>query len=109
MQQVGPHNDLELQQAFPRYHPFEELHDAYLDGLRRCGLTIEQSAEHHHQVAHRGIGQLAYYIAVTPWNVADFDVDADFEALRSLAASADARGRIIVTECRWYVVASKPS
>ena len=109
MQQVGPHNNREVQAAFPRYDAFASTRDEYLDGLRAGGLSIEAFAEHHHRVAHRGIGPLAYYLAIIPWNIDAFDVVADFDALRSLAETADEQDRILVTQCHWYVVASKPS
>ena len=106
-QQVGRHNWRELRQHFPRMTDFGDLRSEYVRGFVDCGFEVE-SSEHEFRVAYPSLGEFVFMLCVAPWEIPDFDVERDLDALLAFESDCLTKDGLVVTECRYLVIARKP-
>lgn len=106
-QQVYRHDRQELRPHFPRMADFGDHLTEYRNGFTALGFDVE-SIEHDHRVAYPSLGELVYLICVTPWEIADFDLEADLDALMAIESDCLTEDGLVLTECRYLLTARKP-
>jgi hypothetical protein len=79
----------------------------YGQAFEALGCEVETS-HHDHRVAYPSLGQLVYLICVSPWEIEDFDLDADLDALLALETDCLTEDGVVLTECRYLLTARKP-
>lgn len=107
-QQVHQDNWKELRAFFPRKTDFGPHFERYQDGFRRSGLVITRAEMHEAQAAYRDLGDIVYLLTALPWEVPDFDVARDIEALVALEKALRRPEGIVLTEGRYIIEARKP-
>ena len=107
-QQVGRHQLWELRRYLPRMRDFGDQRWEYARGLEEAGLVVTRSQEHDYKVAYRTLGDLVFLLCVTPWSIADFDIEGDLEALLAVERDLSAEEGVVVTETRYLLAAEKP-
>ena len=105
-QQVGRHNWRELRPHFPRMTDFDDLRSEYVKAFDRLGLEVE-SAEHAHRVAYPSLGEVVFLLCVAPWDLPDFDVERDLDALLAFESACGTGEGLVLTESHYLIVAAK--
>jgi hypothetical protein len=106
-QQVAPNNWPELIPFFPRKTIFPDHYNSYRDAFVRLGYRV--SRQHHElRIAYRTLGDLVMNLLVCPWEIPDFAIKRDAEALLSLERTLMAPEGIVVTSRRYLLEAQKP-
>ncbi len=106
-QQCGPDDWAELWRFFSEHTVFPDHYRIYQDELRAAGMRV--SAQRHYQrTAYRTLGDLAYMLLVSPWELPDFDPRRDVDRLIALEDALGTPEGIVVTESRYLIVADKP-
>ena len=106
-QQVHDDNWKELRTFFPRMTDFGPLFQRYQDGLRASGVEIKRAEMHETPSAYRDL-DIAYLLTALPWEVPDFDVSRDIEALMTLGRALRRPEGIVLTEGRYLIEGHKP-
>lgn len=107
-QQVGAHDLQELRRHVPRMTDWGDLRRAYVEGFASAGLRVRTSAHHDRRVAYETLGDVVYLLCIAPWTIPDFDVERDLDALLALERDVSTSDGLVLTECRFLVVAEKP-
>ncbi len=105
-QQVGSHNWREVRRYFPRMTNFGDLQPSYSEALRARGFEVE-SMERDYKVAYASLGEIVFMLCVAPWEVPEFDLERDLQALINLEAECLSDEGLVLTECRFVIVARK--
>ena len=105
-QQVGRHNWQELRRRFHRMSNFGDSRSEYSREFLDRGLAVETS-EHDRRVAYPSLGEFVFMICVAPWEIPQFDVERDLEALLAFESDCLTGDGLVVTECRYLLVATK--
>jgi len=105
-QQVGRSNWHELRRYILRMTDFGDLRSGYVRDLKRRGFDVE-SREHEFRVAYPALGEFVFLLCIAPWEIPDFAVDRDLGALLAFEADCTTEDGLVVTECRFLVVARK--
>ncbi len=105
-QQVGDHWK-ELKKHFPRASDFGDLYTEYLEGFQETGLQVIRNEEHDYRVAYNSLGELVYLLTVAPWEVPNFSVERDLEALLALESEQLDEKGLVLTESRFIIIAQK--
>jgi SAM-dependent methyltransferase len=108
-QQVGEHNWRELRRFFPRMASFDGLRDAYAGGFADAGLRLLLNQEHDYRVAYPSLSEVVFLLSVMPWEIPDFALDRDLDALLALEASCLTPDGLVLTESRFVLAAQKPA
>ncbi len=108
-QQVHSDNWKELRTFFPRMTDWGPHFERYQDGLRAGGLVITHAELNETPVAFRDLGEVVYMLTALPWEVPDFDVPRDIEALVALEKTLRRPEGIVLTEGRYLIEAYKPA
>jgi SAM-dependent methyltransferase len=106
-QQVGGDNWIEMRHYFPRWVLFEDIFQSYVAAFEAAGLEVE-ARQHRYKVAYPSLGHVTYLLALMPWQLPDFDLERDLDALLALEAGLATPRGIVVTESRDLIVASHP-
>lgn len=107
-QQVRPGNWRELRAFFPRMTDFGQHFERYQDGFRASGLVITLAQTHEAPVAFRNLGEIVYMLTALPWEIPEFDVQRDIDALVALERELERPEGIVLTEGRYLIEAYKP-
>jgi SAM-dependent methyltransferase len=106
-QQVTPDNWPELRQYFPRKTVFEPHDETYAAEFRALGYKLRvESCEY--KVAFETLGDLVFMLLTAPWEIPEFDVEADIDALLALDRDCATADGIVVSEGRYLLDARKP-
>lgn len=108
-QQVISDNWNELSAFFPRRTHFGPHFEQYQEGLRAGGLVIRRAEKHETPAAYHDLGEIAYLLTALPWEVPDFDVERDIEALMALERALRRPDGIVLTEGRYLIEGYKPA
>jgi SAM-dependent methyltransferase len=108
-QQVGPSYHDELREFFPRMTVFERHDITYPLGLVAAGLELLDLRHHPRRVAYHQLGHLAYFLAVAPWTIPDFDLDSDLDSLLEVERRLDGPEGIVLSDPRYILEARKPA
>jgi hypothetical protein len=65
--------------------------------------------QHDYRVAYASLGDMVFMLLITPWTIADFDVERDLETLLALEADHTTEDGLIMTWSRFLIVAEKPT
>jgi len=106
-QQVGRLNWRELRRHFPRMTDFGDLRSECVEAFHRIGFAVE-SKEHTHRVAYASLGDIVFMLSVAPWEIPDFDLERDLDALLALEMDCGTADGLLVTESRYLIIARKP-
>ena len=107
-QQVGANNWRELRRHFPRRTDFGDIYGDYTGGFAAAGLRVT-GRKHDYAVAYASLGDIVYMLTVSPWEIPDFDLERDLDALLALEADRRTEHGIVLTESRFIIVAEKPA
>ena len=105
-QQVYSHNFQEMRRHFPRMTVWPDNLGDYSDAFRSLGFDVE-SAHHDRRVAYPSLGEVVYNLAVLPWEIEHFDVEADLDALLALEADCSTADGLVLTQCRCLITARR--
>ena len=103
-QQVGD-NWNELNRFFPRRSVSSGLYQDYCRGFENAGLTLVRHTQHYYKVAYRGLGELVYLLSIAPWEIPEFSLERDLDALLSLESELLSPRGIVLTESQFLIVA----
>ena len=106
-QQVGANYWRELGRHFPRRTDFGEIYGDYTSGFAAAGLHVT-GRKHDYTAAYASLGDIIYMLAIAPWEIPDFDLERDLDALLALEADCRTADGIVLTESRFLIVAEKP-
>jgi SAM-dependent methyltransferase len=106
-QQVSAHHFQELRPHFPRKAVWPDHLAQYGSAFRSLGFDVE-TAHQDVRVAYPTLGEVVYMIAVAPWDIADFDLERDLDALLALEAECTTAEGMVLTECYYRLTATKP-
>ncbi len=115
-QQVGPENWRELRRYFDsatagnrgsRVADFGDIRGQYASGFAEAGLRVRRNEQQEYKVAYGSLEDMAFMLVVTPWTIADFDVEPDLEALLALEADCSTDEGLMMTWSRFLLVAEK--
>ena len=108
-QQIGRNYWRELTTVFPESTPgSEDLFQTYRDGFREAGLRLIDAREHDQQVAYHSLGDIVYMLTISPWEVPDFDLERDIDALLALESSYRQDEGVVLTHSNFVIEAEKP-
>jgi SAM-dependent methyltransferase len=113
-QQVGDRNNMELNELLERklhgminpQYPNWNLAAATQE-LRSAGFEILDEKEEFPKAVFLDIGAVVFYLKAIPWQIQDFDVARYREQLVELHQLIQAKGKLNVTNHRFYVEACK--
>ncbi len=108
-QQVGGNNWREVRKYIPRKTDFGDLFTEYAVGFTSAGLAVTLSCEQDFRSAFSSLGDLVYLLGVAPWEVPDFSLERDGDALMQLEAECLTDDGLVLTESRFVIVAEKAS
>lgn len=106
-QQVGRENWRELRRLFPRRTDFGDIRGEYATGFAAAGLTLTRNEEQEYNVAYGGLGDMVFMLLAAPWEVPEFDVERDLDALLALEAECSTRDGLVMTWDRFLLIAEK--
>jgi SAM-dependent methyltransferase len=106
-QQVGGENWDELRAYFPRRSDFRGLRERYAQGFAAAGLTITANERHDQKVAYPSLGELVYLLTIAPWEIPNFELERDLDALLALEAACTTADGLVLTSSRFLIVAEK--
>ena len=107
-QQVGSDYHHELREMFPRMTVFEQHEVTYPRGFETAGLGVLDMRRDARSVAYRQLGHLVYFLAVAPWTIPDFDLEADLDALLEVERQLSGPQGIVLSDPRYLLEARKP-
>jgi SAM-dependent methyltransferase len=108
-QQVGRDDWKELRRFFPRMTDFGDHRGQYAQGFEAAGLRVVTNREHHCKIAFGVLGDFVFMLAVTPWAVPGFSLDRDADSLIALDKECRTENGLELTECRYLLIAEKPT
>ncbi|TRY26106.1 class I SAM-dependent methyltransferase [Brevibacillus sp. LEMMJ03] len=109
-QQVGGHNDLELNRMLEAPVPEEYLHWnlAYAAAqLEAAGLTVVERREVFSFTRFYDVGAIVYYLQAIPWQVPDFSVERCADGLLRIHRVIERDGYVDIPAHRFLLVAVK--
>ena len=106
-QQVGPENWRELRDYFPRRTDFGDIRAQYAGGFASAGLTLTRNEQQDYKVAYGGLGEMVFMLLAAPWEVPDFGVERDIEALLALEEDCSTEDGLVMTWDRFLLIAEK--
>lgn len=106
-QQVGRHDWREVRRHIPRMTDFGDQRSSYVREFADRGFEVE-SAEHEFRVAYPSLGEFVFMLSVSPWEIPEFALTRDLDALLSFESECQTAEGLVVTESRYLVVARKP-
>ena len=86
----------------------EDLFHTYRDGFREAGLRLIDAREHDQRVAYRSLGDIVYMLTISPWEVPDFDLERDIDALLALESFYRQDEGVVLTHGNFVIEAEKP-
>ncbi len=105
-QQVAKEEWQELAAFFPERTTFPDHFTDYRRDFEAAGLTVE--TQHHAWAsAYATIGEVAFMLLVSPWEVPGFDPIRDIDRLLALEAAHGGEQGIVMTQARYLMVATK--
>ena len=108
-QQIGRNYWRELTTVFPRAVPGSgDLFQCYRDGFRDAGLVLTDAREHDQSVAYHSLGDIVYMLTISSWEVPDFDLERDFDALLALERACRREEGVVLTHSNFVLEAEKP-
>jgi SAM-dependent methyltransferase len=107
-QQVGANNWRELRRHFPRRTDFGDIYGDYMRGFAAAGLHVS-GRRHDYRAAYPSLGDVVYMLAIAPWEIPDFDLERDLDALLALEADCRTEDGIVLTESRFLIMGEKPA
>ena len=108
-QQIGRNYWQELTTVFPGSTPgSEDLFQTYRDGFREAGLGLIDAREHDQKVAYDSLGDIVYMLTISPWEVPDFDLERDIDALLALESDCRRDEGVVLTHSNFIIEAEKP-
>lgn len=110
-QQVGSHNDLELNAAMgaaPSVNPNSHTCDTAVSALKDRGFHILNASETMVPFMYNDIAAVIYQLRAVSWTIPDFDVELYDRQLRALHARICAEGSLVVRNHRFLIRATKP-
>ena len=108
-QQIGRNYWKELTTVFPRSTPGSgDLFQTYRDGFRDAGLRLIDAQEHDQRVAYHSLGDIVYMLTISPWEVPDFDLERDIDALLALERAYHRGEGLVLTHSNFVIEAEKP-
>lgn len=108
-QQVQRDNWKELRAFFSRMSDFGPQFERYQDGFHSSGLVIKRAETYEALTAFRNLGEIVYMLTALPWEVPDFDVARDIEALVAVEKALSRPEGIVLTDGRYLIEAYKPA
>lgn len=105
-QQVGRHDWKELRRYFPRMTDFGDQRSEYSNALADRGFAVE-SSEHDARVAYASLGDFVFMLCISPWTIPEFSVETDLDSLLAFESECLTEDGLVVTECRYLIVARK--
>jgi SAM-dependent methyltransferase len=108
-QQVGREHWRELRRHFPRMTDFGDVRGSYASGFASAGLLVARNEQQEYKLAYGGLGDVVFMLFAAPWEIPDFDVERDLEALLALEAECSTEEGLVLTWSRFLLVAEKPS
>lgn len=106
-QQVGMHNWRELSAHIHRRTDWGDMWSRYVTELQASGVEVTENFHHDYLVAYPTLGELAYQLACTPWEIEGFAVERDLDALLALERATYTDRGLVLTECRYIITARK--
>src|SRR3989449_4259593 len=106
-QQVGRDNWSELRSFFPMMTDFGDLYGDYVRGFESAGLQIIWKNGNVHRVAYRGLGELVFLLAISPWSFPGFSPEHDLDALLALESECLTEDGLVLTESSFLIIAEK--
>ena len=106
-QQVGMHNWHELTAHIPRRTDWGDSRSRYVTELQAVGIEVTESFHDDYLVAYPTLGEFAYNLACTPWEIEDLDIERDLDALLALERATYTDRGLVLTECRYIITARK--
>jgi SAM-dependent methyltransferase len=106
-QQVGIGQWEELRAFFPRKTIFPDHYALYRHAFEAAGMDVT-SQTHDWRAAYGGLGEIAYMLLVAPWEVPDFNPEAEIDALLALEDAHGGEEGIVLTLSRYLMIARKP-
>ncbi len=105
-QQVCPEHWPELMRFLPRATVFSDHWQGYQGLFREHGYTVE-AQRHDYQVLFGSLADVVFMLMVSPWEVPQFDVEADGNALLALERELSSGEGIVLSEGRYVLEAQK--
>ena len=106
-QQVGPNNWRELRPFFPRKADFGDIRGEYAGGFEAAGLVVTRNDERDYKVVYGSLGDLVFMLLVAPWEIPEFDVERDLDALLALEDACTTDDGLVMTWSRFVIVAER--
>lgn len=106
-QQVAKEEWQELSAFFPERATFPDHHAEYRRAFESVGLSV-QTQHHAWTSAYATIGEVAYMLLVSPWEVPGFDPIRDIDRLLALEAAHGGDSGIVLTQARYLMTAMQP-
>src|SRR5262249_22210164 len=97
----------ELRQFFPRAPDTRGLFEEYCRDFETSGLKLIRNTQQQYKIAYSGLGELVYLLSIAPWEVPDFSVERDLDALLSLESELLTSDGLVLTECLFLIIAQK--
>lgn len=105
-QQVAHSEWRELAAFFPNRAAFPDHLTEYRRDFEAAGLQVE-TREHTWAVAYPGIGEIAFMLLISPWEIPGFDPVRDIEQLVALEDAHGTNGGVVLTHARYLMTARK--
>lgn len=105
-QQVGRDNWRELNRFFPRRTDHGDIFEDYRRGFEAAGLDVSYRRQEW-LTAYATLGDVVYMLMAAPWEIPDFDVERDLDALLALEAACSTADGVVLTESRDLLIAEK--
>ena len=64
--------------------------------------------DHEFRVAYPSLGEFVFMLCVAPWEIPEFEVERDLDALLAFESDCLTDDGLVVTECRYLIDARKP-
>jgi SAM-dependent methyltransferase len=107
-QQVVPDTWPELHEFFPRATVFPDHWREYHEGFRQRDYEVS-AQRHDYRVVFASLGDLVATLMISPWEIPDFDPEADLDALLALERELTTEDGIVLRDGRYILEARKPS
>jgi SAM-dependent methyltransferase len=106
-QQVGNEWWQEITPFFPERTAFPDHYTRYRQEFEAAGLTVA-SQKHSWRSAYGSLGEVAFMLLVTPWDLPDFDPVHDIDRLLAVEEACRTEDGIVLTQTRYLMTARKP-
>lgn len=103
-QQMTPDMWHEIREFIPRATVFPDHWRDYPEGFRRLGYEVS-AQRHDYHVAFETLGDVVAMLLIAPWEVPDFDPEADLDALLALERALMTPDGIVLSEGRYVLKA----